>query len=64
MYSGYPSQCTMPEHEVAYVEEINYGMGWTGNKKLNASQVEDNTSLRNFYKLLMNALLGLFLFKT
>jgi uncharacterized membrane protein len=58
MYSGYPKSCTTSEEKVDYCRLINRGMGWTGLDQLQPEQIEDNVALRNFYKLLMNALLG------
>jgi hypothetical protein len=58
MYSGFPTETSNEDEKEAYVSEVNAGMGWVGGKKLQASQIENNTALRNFYKLLMNALLG------
>jgi hypothetical protein len=59
MYSGYPNTCQTLTDKNAYVDGINKGMGWEDDSKLSPDQIEDNAAQRNFYKLLMNALLGI-----
>jgi hypothetical protein len=60
MYSGYPDNCKTHDEQEAYVKQVNDGMGWTGDAQLKGKDIEDNVALRNFYKLLMKALLGKF----
>jgi hypothetical protein len=54
MFSGFPDNCDQDEGKEAYVADINQGMGWSlPEETMKVADVEENTALRNFYKLLM-----------
>ena len=59
MYSGFPTECSTEGDKTNFANNINKGMGWNNSKnQISAEQIEDNISLRTFYKLLSNSLLG------
>jgi hypothetical protein len=54
MFSGFPDNCEQEAEKQEYVADINKGMGWTlPEETVKVADVEENTALRNFYKLLM-----------
>lgn len=56
MYSGFPTDCVTQKDKEAYTDSINKGMNWTAAEdQIKLEDIEDNVSLRNFYKLLSNS---------